>query len=111
MSCDRILSLFAWDQGTFVPVTPATSIWSAPMVAFLVITSRPSQIPMPLTFWKAYLRYLSGLSMRGSPVALIAPLLGLEKDPRLMPKQSSRESCMQEIDKQLVTSSSKFVYK
>ena len=49
---------------------------------------------MPFTFWKASLIQLSGLSMRGSPVASIAPLLGSEKALRLMPKQSSRESCV-----------------
>ena len=94
MSCDHTLPLFVWDQGTFVSVRPATSIWSAPIVAVLVMISRPSWIPMPFTFWKAYLVQLSGLSMRGSPVVLIALLLGSEKDLRLMPKQSSRESCV-----------------
>ena len=79
MSCDRILSLFAWDQETFVSVRLATSIWTAPIVAVSVMMSRPSWIPMQFTSWKAYLIQLSGLSIRGLPVALIALLLRSEK--------------------------------
>ena len=93
MSWDLILSLFARDQGTFVSVRPATSIWGAPIVDVLVMTSRPSRIPMPFTFWKAYLIQLSALLMNWSPVVSVAPLLGSEIEARLMPKQSSKESC------------------
>ena len=73
---------------------PATSSWSAPIVAVSGMTSRPSWIPMPFKFWKSSLIQLYDLLMRGSPVASIAALLGSEKDLRLMPKQSSRESCV-----------------
>ena len=93
MSWDLILSLFARDQWTFVSVRPATSIWSAPIVAVSGITSRPSRSPIPFTFWNAYLMQLSGLSISWSPVASMAPLLGSEMEARLMPKQSSKDSC------------------
>ena len=94
VSWDHIWSLFAWLQGTFASDRPATSIWSAPIVVVLVITSRPSWIPIPFTFWKAFLVQLSGLSTSGPPVVSvsIALLLGSEMDSRLRPKQSLRES-------------------
>ena len=94
MSCDCTLPFLVWVQGTFVLESPATSIWSAPIVAVLVLTSKPSRIPMSFIFWNTYLIQLSGLLMRGSPVAPIFLLLGSEKDLRLIPKQSSRESCV-----------------
>ena len=62
------------------------------LVAISGITSKPSQIPIPFTFWKAYLTQFLGLSRSGSHVASIAPLLGSEMNAMLRPKQSSRES-------------------
>ena len=73
------LSLLNWFKWILVSASAATSTWRAPIVAVSGMTSSPSQRLIKLIFWNANLTVVSSLSNSGSPVASIAPLLGLER--------------------------------